>query len=34
MATDVSCSSNVVAFRALRSEDDGLGCSRTRAGVA
>jgi hypothetical protein len=27
MATDVSCSDNVVAFRALRSEDDGLGCS-------
>jgi hypothetical protein len=27
MATDVSCSDNVVAFRVLRSEDDGLGCS-------
>jgi hypothetical protein len=27
MATDVSCSSNVVAFRTLRQVDDGLGCS-------
>ncbi|MFH0983176.1 MAG: hypothetical protein V2A79_16780 [Planctomycetota bacterium] len=27
MATDVSCSSNTVAFYALRSEDSGLGCS-------
>ena len=27
MATDVTCSNNVVAFRALRQEDDGLGCS-------
>ena len=27
MATDVSCSNDVVAFRALRTEDSGLGCS-------
>lgn len=27
MATDVSCSNDTVAFRALRSEDSGLGCS-------
>ncbi|UCG16271.1 MAG: hypothetical protein JSV19_13355 [Phycisphaerales bacterium] len=27
MATDVTCSHNIVAFRALRQEDDGLGCS-------
>ncbi|MHC4093700.1 MAG: hypothetical protein ACYSVY_26095, partial [Planctomycetota bacterium] len=27
MAADVACSSNVVAFRVLREEDSGLGCS-------
>ena len=27
MATDVTCSDNVVSFRALRQVDDGLGCS-------
>jgi hypothetical protein len=27
MATDVTCSENVVSFRALRQVDDGLGCS-------